>query len=154
MTKLKNSLKTCVLSLLVTFDTGNTHAGEGMLLTCDLNDGAGPDKFQIYINEAKEYVLYNAQFRDSYERKGEYFVSDSLTDENQEKTMVIDVGLDIRINNSNFIIARDDTSTFVFVKKTMTYAYARAVPIPVTKNDFLPFSNNHSGECAVNPFDQ
>lgn len=152
MTKLKKSLKTYIVSLLVTFSTGNTHAGEGVLLNCDRNDGA--DKFQIYINETKEYVLYNAQLRDSYERKGEYSVRDSLANENQEKTMVIDVGLDIRENNSNFIIARDDNATFVFVKKTMSYAYAWAVPLPVTKDHFLAFGNNHSGNCSVNPFKQ
>jgi hypothetical protein len=158
----------------------NAHSDEGILLNCDrLN---GEDEFQIYINETKKYVLYNAQLIQdgNYERTREAPAPGGKDGE----TIVVDFGLDIRINNSNFIIAREDAqdyildiktesgkidvadikdrvnletlggSTFVFVKKTMKYAYAWATLIPVTKNDFLPFSYNHSGECAVNPFDQ
>ena len=125
-------------------------ADEGVLLNCDRDNGE--QEFQIYINEKKEYVLYNAQVRNTYEREREYFVRDSIMDERKDETAIVDEGLNIRVNNANFIIARDDNSTFVFVKETMEYAYAWAIPIPVTKNDFLAFGNNHSGKCAVNPF--
>jgi len=150
MSRRHNFYSVSVWLLLGVFFVDNAHSDEGILLNCDRFDGE--DEFQIYINETKKYVFYNAQLIQdgNYERTREAPVSGGKDGE----TTVVDLGLDIRINNSNFIIARNDDSTFVFVKKTMKYAYAWATLIPVTKNDFLPFSNNHSGECAVNPFDQ
>jgi len=46
---------------------GNTFSDDAILFTCDRYDGE--QKFQIYINEAEGYVLYNAHLRDTYERE-------------------------------------------------------------------------------------
>ncbi len=127
--------------------SSNAYSDDAILLNCDRYDGE--QEFQIYINEAEEYVLYNAQTRDSYERERTYSVKDG----EEGETTVLDEGLDIIVNNDVFIQARDDSSTFVFIKKTATYAYAWTMPLPV-KGKWFAFGNHHEGKCWTNPYVQ
>lgn len=145
MIKLNTLSKICILIFLSALCGGNAYSDEGILLNCDRYDGES--EFQIYINEAEGYVLYNADARDSYEREHEYSVADG----EEGETMVIDDGLDIFVNNDFFIQAKDDSSTFVFIKQTATYAYAWTMPFPV-KEKWIAFGNHHEGKCSVNPF--
>jgi hypothetical protein len=108
-----------------------------------LKDGY-PDT-QIYINEVKRYVIYNAQFGDNYERKRVYKTDYGETQE-------IDVGMDITFNNDVFILASDNSASFVFMKETLTFAYAWTTPVPLKDGKFLAFGNHTEGKCSVNPF--
>lgn len=135
----------CVLLLMLSFQF--VRAAEAALLDCEREGGYGP--VQIYIDEAQMYVLYNAQVRSSYERHQEYSVA-----ETPGETVLIDDGLDIHANTDRFIQASDENSSFVFVKKDATFAYAWTTLVPLVEGGFLAFGNNHSGKCSVNPFNQ
>ena len=132
-----------VLSTIFTICSSNAHSQNGILLNCELKGGY-PDT-QIYINQAERYVIYHAQHGDDYKRK-RVFKSDS------GGTQEIDVGIDITINNDAFIQANDDSSSFLFTKETLAFAYAWTAPLPLKDDRFMAFGNHTEGKCSVNPF--
>lgn len=144
--------KPLVLLLLQLFSNLSFSSDDGILLNCDRYEGT--KDLQIYINEDKGYVLYNAQTRDNYDRTREYQVVGSASSNSAKKTNIIDEGIDITENNSSFIIARDDRGTFVFTKKNLRYAYAWAQLVPDRNGEIFAFANSHIGACQVNPFSQ
>jgi hypothetical protein len=131
-----------ILGVVVLF-AGNAYSQDSVLLDCRL-DGGYPD-IQIYIDQLEGYVLYNAHLRDSYERKRT--VEDEIRGH-----IVIDEGLDITANNDAFILASDESASFVLVKETATYAYAWTMPVPMNAGKFVAFGNHHTGKCSINPF--
>lgn len=138
----------CIFSVsiaLLILSSHSIQASEPVLLDCELEGGYGP--VQIYIDETQKYVLYNAQVRTSYERLREYHVSG----ESGEK-LSIDEGMDIIVNTDRFIQASNKDSSFLFVKKDATFAYAWTTLVPLAADEFMAFGNNHSGKCSINPF--
>ena len=133
-----------VVAILPLISNSVLAAENGVLLNCDRYDGE--QEFQIYINEDEEYVIYNAQNHDSYERRREVPVT------NSDETSVIDFGLDITANNSAFIMASDNSASLVFVKRDASFAYAWTNPIPIREGIFAAFGNSHEGSCSINPF--
>ena len=119
------------------------YAQDGLLLNCKLEGGYEDN--QIYINEGKGYVIYNAQLSQSYERKREFEGGDG-------KSVIIDVSLEITFSDDNILLARDSSASFVFVKKTSTFAYAWTQPIPLENGTYLAFGNHHQGKCSINSF--
>jgi len=119
---------------------------KGVLLNCTRYNGE--QDFQIYINEAESYLLYNAQRYDNYKRLQVYNITDS------DETTVVDMGLDITASNSAFIIANDNSSSFVLYKGNATFAYAWTSLNLVGDGKYLAFGNNHEGNCSANPFNQ
>ena len=122
-------------------------ADEGVVFECDRYDGE--QNFEIYINEAEGYVLYNAQVRNGdYSRKREY----SMPENGDSKTVILDGGLDIYQNDLQLIRASSQDSSFVLAKETATYAYAWTTPFPRGDGKFVAFGNHHSGRCLQNPW--
>lgn len=140
----RSLLSRIALSTIFTICSSNAYSQNGLLLNCELKDGY--PNIQIYINEAKRYVIYNAQvLGNNYERK-HVFKRDS------GETQEIDIGMDITINNDALILANDDSASFVFIKETLTFAYAWTTPVPLKDGKFLAFGNHTEGKCSVNPF--
>lgn len=149
MPKRYKFIKTCLVSLFVTFSAGSAYATGGILLNCDRYDGG--KEAQIYINAEEGYVVYNAQLRSAnYERKRKY----SVVGGKEGETTTIDDGLTISVNTDAFIQASDRTSSFIFVKATATYAHAWTTLLPTGNDKFIAFGNHHEGKCSVNPFVQ
>ena len=119
-------------------------ASEPVLLDCELEVGYGP--VQIYIDEAQKYVLYNAQFRTSYERLREYSVSGGTAEK-----LSVDEGIDIIDNTARFIQASNKNHNFLFIKEDATFAYAWTT-LYLAADELMAFGNNHSGKCSINPF--
>lgn len=138
-----------VLSIFLLIFVTNALGEDGILLDCKLNGGY-PDA-QIYINEKEGYVLYEIGGLKTYERKREYYTTD--TDGNREAT-VIDDGLGITYTVDNrFILANDQRASFIYIKESGKFAYAWTTMIPMGES-FAPFGNHHSGHCSSNPFNQ
>ena len=128
----------------------NAYGNDGILLNCDR--WKGEQQFQIYINEAKGYVLYNAQFRDdNFEREREYRVEGG----EEGETTLIDDGIDIVLSNTMFIKANDQSATFQLSKKNGTYGYAWTSLIGQDENgEWIADAFSHNGKCSTNPFVQ
>ena len=134
-----------VLSIIVTFCSGYAYSQGGVLLNCELEGGY--DDNQIYINEDEGYILYNAQLRESYERERVYQTKSG-------EPMAIDDGMEIAVNNAAFIIAKDLTHTFLFIKDSATFVHVWVLPLAGKDGKYVAFGNEHSGKCSVNPFSQ
>lgn len=119
-------------------------AENGMLLNCHRYDGE--EQFQIYINQADKYVIYNAQTYDNYERMQRF------TFINSNEIAIRDIGLDISINNESFIVASGNSASFLLIKKDASFSYAWTTPIQISEGVFAPFGDSHKGSCSINPF--
>ena len=97
-------------SIVALLSFAYAHAQNGLLLNCKLEGGYEDN--QIYINEVKGYVIYNAQWTKSYEREREFKGDDG-------KPVLIYTSLEITFSDDNFLLASDSDSSFVFVKKTV-----------------------------------
>ena len=141
---------TCIISVALICGMANRAAAQaGILLDCSRYDGK--QDFQIYIDEADGYVLYNAQLRNgSLQRSRDYAVADGADGE----AITLDDSLTIWMNNEVAIHAHDDSSSFIYIKASATFAYAWTMLVPLSGGSFNAFSNHHDGECSPNPFVQ
>ena len=133
------------LSAIGLIFSGYAYSQGGVLLNCELEGGY--DDNQIYINEDEGYVLYNAQLRESYERERVYQTESG-------GPMALDDGMEIAVNNDLFIIAKDLTHTFLFIKDSATFVLVWIMPLAGKDGKYFAFGNEHSGKCSVNPFSQ
>ena len=142
----KRRVYSCFLCFLIAIQPGIAVSGENeKLLNCQRYDDE--KEFQIYLNEPDAYVIYNAQIDDSYERHREVPI------EGSDDTTTIDFGLDITVNNSAFIVARDDMGSLMISKRDASFAYAWVNPVPVGDGEFTAFGNHHEGTCSISPFE-
>ena len=132
-----------ILIVVVMTYSNYAYSQGGVLLSCEL-DGGYPDN-QIYINEAEKYVIYNAQLGKNHERQ-------RVFEDEPGSRSTIDVGMDITLNNDTLILANSNSESFVFIKTTLTFAYAFTLPVGTADGRWLAFGNFHQGRCSVNPF--
>ncbi len=136
-----------VVGMLLGLSPAGVIADDGLMFECDRYDGE--QNFQIYINELKGYVLYNAQTREGdFSREREY----SMSEGGDGNVVVIDDGLDIYQNDRQLIRASNKNSSFILAKETATYAYAWTTPFPRGDGKFVAFGSHHSGRCLQNPW--
>lgn len=148
MPRMNRSLSAIICCVSVALFGASAYSSNGELLDCDRF--GGEEEFQVYINEAQGYILYNAELRDSYEREREY----SVVGGEEGETIVVDEGLDIQVSTDRHIQAGDETSSFVFAKETATYAHAWTMFVPNRDGKLVAFGMHHSGRCSMNPFAQ
>ena len=130
---------------LVLFFAGSGFCDDGVLLTCETNDGK--QEIHIYVNEAEGYVVYDIQDNEDWENLRDFLATE----------MDIEIGvpgslleMNISSNNESTIAAEKENAVFLLTKSSLTFAYASLVVLE-GPTDLIAWGGHTMGKCSKEP---